>query len=435
VTGLNGAVRRISPNQPSAVIRAQPTSGVAPLTVDFDASDSSDPQGQALTYAWDLDGDGQYDDATGVTTQRTYTDPGDVNVGLRVTDTSSATDTAHVLISVDNSPPVPVISTPSASLQWKVGDDISFSGSATDDQDGAIPATGLSWTVILHHCPSNCHTHIVSTQDHVASGTFDAPDHEYPSYLELVLTATDSDGLQASVSRRLDPKTVQLTFGTVRSGLQLAVDATTAAAPFTKTVIVGSSNSISAPTPQTVGVGTYAFDHWSDGLAATHDITAPSSNSNYTATYDLTKLTIPARTDAQVRSGHPFTNYGSSSTLRVRSSKSRVYVKFDVTGISTRPQSAKLRFWVTDGGPSGGTVYRASSSWTESTLTWANAPGVGSPVASYGSASAGHWVEVDVRSAIGNSGVYSFIVAGGSSNAVDYASTETLHDPVLVITP
>jgi glucose/arabinose dehydrogenase len=435
-TGLNGAVRRISPNKPSAVIHAEPTSGIAPLTVDFDAGASSDPQGQTLTYAWDLDGDGQYDDATGVTTQHTYSSAGDVNVGLRVTDTSLATDTDHVQISAGNSPPKPVIATPSASLQWKVGDDIDYSGSATDDQDGAIPTADLTWTLKLQHCPSNCHTHVLWTRTGEASGTFEAPDHEYPSYLELTLTAKDSSGLQASVTRRLDPKTVQLAFGTVRSGLTLGVDATTAAAPFTKTVIVGSSNSISAPTPQTLGVGTYAFESWSDGLAATHDIVAPSTSATYTATYDVTKLTIRARTDAQVRSGHPYRNYGQAARLRVRSGKSRVYVKFDVTGISAQPQSAKLRLWVTNGGPNGGTVYRIAKRWKEASITWHNAPAIsGSAIGSYGAVSSGQWVEVDVRSAITRSGTFSFAITGGTSNSVDYASTETSHDPVLVITP
>jgi hypothetical protein len=111
-------------------------------------------------------------------------------------------------------------------------------------------------------------------------------------------------------------------------------------------------------------------------------------------------------------------------------------VKFDVTGISTRPQSAKLRFWVTDGGPNGGTVYRVSSAWKEADITWHNAPTISSSaLGSYGSVSAGHWVEVDVSSAISKSGTYSFAISGGTSNSVDYASTETSHDPVLVITP
>ena len=57
----------------------------------------------------------------------------------------------------------------------------------------------------------------------MASGSFVAPDHEYPSYLELELTATDEDGLTHTVVRRLDPRTVNLTFDTVPSGLQLTV--------------------------------------------------------------------------------------------------------------------------------------------------------------------------------------------------------------------
>ncbi len=41
--------------------------------MDFSATGSSDPDpGDTITYDWDLDGDGAYDDATGPTAQFTY---------------------------------------------------------------------------------------------------------------------------------------------------------------------------------------------------------------------------------------------------------------------------------------------------------------------------------------------------------------------------
>src|SRR5678816_1704676 len=104
-------------------------------------------------------------------------------------------------------------------------------------------------------------------------------------YLELQLTVTDSGGLQDTETLRLDPQTVVLTFQTAPSGLQLTVGANTATAPFTRTVIVGSTNSISAPSPQTLGGTTYQFTSWSDGGAQTHNIVAPASPTTYTAQY------------------------------------------------------------------------------------------------------------------------------------------------------
>jgi PKD repeat protein len=184
---------RISPRQPWAT--ANPTTGAAPLTVAFDGTESSDPEGNPLSYAWDLDGDRVYDDSTAAKPSYTYDTSGSYTASLRVTDSQGASDTDSVTISVGNTPPTAVINTPPAGTTWKVGDVINFSGSATDAQDGNLPASALTWQLIMHHCPSTCHTHLVQEFKGVASGSFSAPDHEYPSYLELTLTATDSDGL------------------------------------------------------------------------------------------------------------------------------------------------------------------------------------------------------------------------------------------------
>jgi glucose/arabinose dehydrogenase/PKD repeat protein len=285
---LAGTVRRIryfNQNQPpTAVVTANPTSGAAPLTVAFDGTTSSDPDGDALTHAWDLDGDGAFDDGTGPTAGFTYTQPGNYTATLRVTDPSGATGTASVAISVGNTPPHAVIDTPAAETTWKVGDTITFSGHAADAQQGTLPASGLTWSLVLQHCPSTCHEHPLQTFSGIASGSFVAPDHEYPSHLELRLTATDAGGLTNTESLQLDPRTVDLTFGSAPSGLTLAVGSTSQVAPFTRRAIMGSTLSVSALSPQAIGGTAYEYVSWSDGGAQTHNIVANASGT-YTATY------------------------------------------------------------------------------------------------------------------------------------------------------
>ncbi len=86
-------------------------------------------------------------------------------------------------------------------------------------------------------------------------------------------------------SVRLDPKTVVLTFQTNPGGLQLTVNGSTGTSTFTRTVIVGSKHTISAPSSQRKGGKTYTFASWSDEGAQTHDITAPATATTYTARF------------------------------------------------------------------------------------------------------------------------------------------------------
>ncbi len=126
----------------------------------------------------------------------------------------------------------------------------------------------------------------MATRAGVASGTIAAPDHQAPSYLELTLTATDAAGATASVTRRIQPKTVDLTFKTNPPGLSLSVGAEQSApAPQTQSWVVNTQVQMSAPAQQTLNGVTYTFTGWSDTGAATHTVNAPATATSYTATY------------------------------------------------------------------------------------------------------------------------------------------------------
>jgi hypothetical protein len=129
-----------------------------------------------------------------------------------------------------------------------------------------------------------CHDHLLQTFPGVSTGSFASPDHDYPSSLELSLTATDSNGVTATKSVVLLPRTTTLTMQSQPSGLTLSFNGSTAATPFKRTAIVNSRNTISAPSPQNLR-GKWKWASWSDGGAQTHDVTAPPDAVSYTATY------------------------------------------------------------------------------------------------------------------------------------------------------
>ncbi|HEV2755706.1 MAG TPA: PQQ-dependent sugar dehydrogenase [Actinomycetota bacterium] len=188
-----------------------------------------------------------------------------------------------------NSAPVPVISSPSSSLTYRVGDTISFAGSATDPEDGTVAAGGLAWRVLLRHCPGgDCHDHSVTTAAG-PGGSFTVPDHGDDSHFRIELTATDSGGTSATTGVSVHPRTVAITLDTSPSGLEVVYDGIRVTAPFTKRSVVGSQHTIAAVSPQ----GGYTFGTWSDGGALQHAITAGTSDARYVATMATAGDTTP----------------------------------------------------------------------------------------------------------------------------------------------
>jgi glucose/arabinose dehydrogenase len=286
---FGGAIHRIGYSStntpPDAAFTATPASGDPPLTVSFDATASSDPNpGDVLTYAWDLDGDGDTD-AAGPTATITYDTIGTRTVRLQVTDKAGATDEAQTTIRVGSGSPVPVIDTPAEGTTTAVDETVSFSGHATVSGQ-EIPPSALSWSADMLHCTdAGCHRHPdIFSLGGEASGSFVMPDHGYPSHIELHLTAT-WEGESVTTTRRIDYRTVDVTLAADTSGATMTLGEHSGLAPLTRAVPVGARVTISAPDTVSNELGVQSFAGWSDGGARTHDIVVPAEATTLTANY------------------------------------------------------------------------------------------------------------------------------------------------------
>jgi glucose/arabinose dehydrogenase len=280
-----GTIHKIfyDPDAPVARLTTDNRWGPAPLQVHLDASGSTDPGGKPLSFEWDFDGNGSFEEGGDSEEVASYSVNHNVNVGVRVSD-GSHSSVAHLELFPGDSPPVPEIEAPTEALDWGVGQQIDFSGSASDPEEGALPAADLYWKTRLLHCPAACHAHPLRVFPGVAAGNFLAPDHDYPSHVEIILTATDARGLTATESVSIDPRPVDLEITSEPAGIQLSAGEKTTTAPFPLTAIEDGNVSLSAPASAEVGGVTYFWREWSDGGARAHTIQADAA-STYTAVY------------------------------------------------------------------------------------------------------------------------------------------------------
>ncbi len=185
-----------------------------------------------------------------------------------------------------NSSPLPVISAPAAGTMFSAGNSFTFSGSATDPQDGTIPASRLSWQINLHH---DEHTHpFLGPLTNTTTGSFTIPtrfETDPDVWFRINLTATDSQGVSNTTFRDVIPRKSQITIGTNPTGLQITVDGQPQTAPHTFTGVVGLERDLGATAIQYLSGKKYQFTSWSDGGAKEHIINTPATNTTYTATF------------------------------------------------------------------------------------------------------------------------------------------------------
>jgi PKD repeat protein len=259
-------------SSPVAIIVTDVTSGPVGLVVQFDATSSYDPDGDAIVYEWDF-GDGSGASNAGVRSHE-YKERGLYLVTLTVTDGQGGSHTVFQSIQVGD-PPTAQILSPAEGTEFAVGDVLTLQGEATDAEGNKLADTSLTWEVRQHH-DEHFHPFLSPTKGNDIELS-PAPEPEdflasTNSYLEIILIVTDADGLETTVTLEIQPKTVSLDFDTQPSGLDVVVYDYIINTP--QRIVAWENHELTISAPD--GEDPYEFDSWSDGGAQTHTITVPA---------------------------------------------------------------------------------------------------------------------------------------------------------------
>ncbi|ORZ35247.1 Sorbosone dehydrogenase-domain-containing protein [Catenaria anguillulae PL171] len=247
------------------VVRITPSvrSGSLPLTVQFSSAGTLDTTGGALTYAWDLDGSGQFAGPATPGATFTYTGAGPVTVSLRVRSSSAGNPTNVGTVQVF--PGASLSGTLSFNVSdwaFAIGDNIRFSADIRTETNAVVPASNFQWQVLISHCypgpectnTANCHQHLVNAYAGVAAETLSAPDHEYPSDLEFILRVQHPTypELVQTFTRRLQPNFVNAQVTTNPPGLDVILNIFRYTSPVTLPNLQNGELSLDALSPQMV---------------------------------------------------------------------------------------------------------------------------------------------------------------------------------------
>jgi glucose/arabinose dehydrogenase len=304
-----GQIHRIAykPNSPVARLEAKPPFGLYDGSDNFettvDASKSSDPTSDPLVYEWDLNEDGVYEISGSAKTQPlTYTKAEQLTregnglspnrvVVVRVEDDENLSSVARITIYPGDKPPTVTIEKPTPAQTWKVGDLVKLEGTGFDFEGVKVESPRpYYWETRMAHCPdpSNptaCHEHPLQTFSGIRRPELFAPQHDYPSYMKIILRVSDERGLQGTATLDFQPQTADLSLVSDPPGIELLAANTEATSPFSVPAIIGSEIQLSAPQSAVIGGSSYIFSSWSDGGPREHTVLVSAGQAEYLAVY------------------------------------------------------------------------------------------------------------------------------------------------------
>jgi glucose/arabinose dehydrogenase len=184
--------------------------------------------------------------------------------------------------------PQPVILKPDGGMIYRAGDTLIFEGSATDPEDGELPAANLRWKLDFHH---NSHTHpAIGPTPGITGGTFEvskigetAPDVWY----RFSLTATDESGLTNTAITEIYPKKSVFDIKTIPAGIPFFLEGEEQSTPAAIQSVVGLIREIELPNPYYANDSIYVFRGFTSGQKeAAFDFEVPDENVSFTAIYE-----------------------------------------------------------------------------------------------------------------------------------------------------
>jgi len=188
---------------PIAAISADKTSGIEPLTVNFDASDSLDLNGGTLSYEWSVDGSPAVSTSTDPTYQFTFPNNQDYTMSVIVTsDSNNSSSTASIDIHSGNIPPIIELIEPGIYEKYPTDGTrvpVEYLGTVSDPDGVTTPSVLWTFSIATKN-GENLHTYERRTDLNgtVLMGTFDQP-----AWHDVVLQVTDDRGETVSASTQV----------------------------------------------------------------------------------------------------------------------------------------------------------------------------------------------------------------------------------------